>query len=461
MSLYDLCHFDDENVTTETSISQIETESACLPFLECEPWSDTISSQRSAPEALPDYFFTHDGRILLLLERHVEYLLGGLTSLPSSWESMDASRTWIVYWCLHGLDILGALVRPQIRELFPQIVDFLSRCQVPPDENGCGGFGGGPGQAAHTVATYPAVMSLLIMGTSDSYKAINREALYNFYMKMKNPDGSFRVQEDGECDARSMYATLAVCDLLNLLTPELLHNCEEFLYSCQTYEGGFSPERGSEAHGGYTYCVLGALSVIEANRHKRKSCSPVAGDSHISPGIDFQSLRRWLIHRQMLLEGGFSGRINKLVDSCYSFWQGASFHMVYSPLRHRLESSSDRENAASSVPTACQQGDEESSSQPWMDATSLQSYVLRCCQEKTGGIRDKPGKRRDYYHTCYGLSGLSLAQHDIHGNHLSDQVIGDPFHNTLRPVHPIYNICRDSANKAKGFFALMAHPVAK
>ena len=24
---------------------------------------------------------------------------------------------------------------------------------------------------------------------------------------------------------------------------------------------------------------------------------------------------------------------------------------------------------------------------------------------------DKPGKTRDFYHTCYALSGLSVAQH--------------------------------------------------
>ena len=28
-----------------------------------------------------------------------------------------------------------------------------------------------------------------------------------------------------------------------------------------------------------------------------------------------------------------------------------------------------------------------------------------------GGIIDKPGKGRDYYHTCYGLSGLSVSQY--------------------------------------------------
>jgi len=29
---------------------------------------------------------------------------------------------------------------------------------------------------------------------------------------------------------------------------------------------------------------------------------------------------------------------------------------------------------------------------------------------ENGGIIDKPGKGRDYYHTCYGLSGLSVSQ---------------------------------------------------
>lgn len=58
---------------------------------------------------------------------------------------------------------------------------------------------------------------------------------------------------------------------------------------------------------------------------------------------------------------------------------------------------------------------------------ALQRYILHCAQEthglflyifhhgneviSVGGGRDKPGKSRDFYHTCYSLSGLSLAQH--------------------------------------------------
>jgi protein farnesyltransferase subunit beta len=30
-----------------------------------------------------------------------------------------------------------------------------------------------------------------------------------------------------------------------------------------------------------------------------------------------------------------------------------------------------------------------------------------------GGLRDKPSKMRDYYHSCYNLSGLSVSQHTL------------------------------------------------
>jgi prenyltransferase beta subunit len=36
--------------------------------------------------------------------------------------------------------------------------------------------------------------------------------------------------------------------------------------------------------------------------------------------------------RQMKLEGGFQGRTCKLVDACYSFWQGAVFPILQTVL---------------------------------------------------------------------------------------------------------------------------------
>ncbi len=34
----------------------------------------------------------------------------------------------------------------------------------------------------------------------------------------------------------------------------------------------------------------------------------------------------------MKFEGGFQGRTNKLVDSCYSFWQAGMFPIIHSIL---------------------------------------------------------------------------------------------------------------------------------
>lgn len=35
------------------------------------------------------------------------------------------------------------------------------------------------------------------------------------------------------------------------------------LFSCQTYEGGFSAVPGAEAHGGYSFCGFAALVLLQ------------------------------------------------------------------------------------------------------------------------------------------------------------------------------------------------------
>ena len=44
-------------------------------------------------------------------------------------------------------------------------------------------------------------------------------------------------------------------------------------------------------------------------------------------------------------------------------------------------------------------------------AEALQLWLLAACQleSRKGGMRDKPGKGPDYYHTCYCLSGLATS----------------------------------------------------
>jgi len=80
------------------------------------------------------------------------------------------------------------------------------------------------------------------------------------------------------------------------------------------------------------------------------------------------------------------------------------------------------------------------------DSRALQRYVLVCCQCPSGGLIDKPGKFSDYYHTCYCLSGLSVAQHA-----LNVKCLGAPG-NLLVSVNPIYNVANERVNQGVRHF---------
>lgn len=52
----------------------------------------------------------------------------------------------------------------------------------------------------------------------------------------------------------------------------------------------------------------------------------------------------------------------------------------------------------------------------------------------------------DLYHTCYCLSGLSIAQHSI-----LRSLGGDA--NTCRPINPLYNLTTDAVEATFNYFA--------
>ena len=66
---------------------------------------------------------------------------------------------------------------------------------------------------------------------------------------------------------------------------------------------------------------------------------------------------------------------------------------------------------------------------------ALQLWLLKCCQAPKGGMRDKPGKPPDYYHTCYCLSGLSSSQNFggcVLGRSSNKLVKADPLCNVVQ-----------------------------
>jgi protein farnesyltransferase subunit beta len=335
-------------------------------------------------ESLPDLETVRVER-----RKHIAFLEKGLGRLASAYTSLDASRPWLCYWVLHALDLLHY---PFTDTLRARTIATLALCQHPK-----GGFGGGPGQLPHLMCTFAAVSALAIVGTAAAYESINRSGLAEFLERMKQPDGSFTAHDDGEIDVRGSYCAIVAASLAGILTPKLTANVAPFIKTCQSYEGGFGALPLAEAQGGYTYCAFATLAILEDVE-----------------GVDLHALNRFAVMSQCPITGGFRGRTHKLVDGCYSFWTGALF-----PLMRRF------------CPA------------PYFDSLSLQKFILVGCQnEVTGGLRDKPEKSEDYYHTCYCLSGLSLAQRespDLTENVDGGIVLGD-CDNLLPSIMPEYNL---------------------
>jgi protein farnesyltransferase subunit beta len=88
-------------------------------------------------------------------------------------------------------------------------------------------------------------------------------------------------------------------------------------------------------------------------------------------------------------------------------------------------------------------------SNPLFNSRALQCWLLRACQQLKGGLRDKPGKSADYYHSCYCLSGLSTAQHIAGGG-----VVG-PAQNVLPRVDPLLNVLAEKLQQAKAHFGAL------
>lgn len=62
-----------------------------------------------------------------------------------------------------------------------------------------------------------------------------------------------------------VYAALAIMKMTGLdvcLTAKERSAIGDFIVSCVTYEGGLGGRPFSEAHGGYSFCGIAALSIL-------------------------------------------------------------------------------------------------------------------------------------------------------------------------------------------------------
>ena len=259
--------------------------------------------------------------------------------------------------------------------------------------------------------------------------------MYNFFMSLKQLDGSFLVTHHAEVDVRlvvfpsfplssndtllrsGIYCLLAVAHLLNILNFALIENTASFIASCQTYEGGFSsasqpyfsstspttilneprPPLG-EAHGGYTFCALATWVMLQPH---------IPSSALNQSRVNYKSLLRWLTQMQgtEIELGGFKGRTNKLVDGCYSWWVGGCFALLQA-----LGVGVSRD-----VPEEGGKGEERQNEDDWDEVDddlynreALQEYILYAGQHPAGGMRDKPPKYVSFLQ-LYSLSHYLLS----------------------------------------------------
>lgn len=303
---------------------------------------------------------------------HVDFIQKSLSKkLTKDFLPLDASRPWICYWLLHSLELLSGELELGEKML---VKSYLSDCMHE------GAFGGSRFQLAHLASTYAALMCSCII---QEYDIIQREKIYKFIQSLKQSDGSFIMHEDGESDLRATYCALASAYLLNCIDKLIAENVANYIKNCQTSEGGFGAGPGAEAHGGYSYCAIASLCILAR-------CNLI---DRIDDYVNMEALGRYMSKMQCKATGAFKGRSNKLVDACYSFWQGSIFLLI-----PNLLSSTDASESF----------------------IKLQRFILQASQLPKG-FCDKPGNSADFYHTCYALSGLSIAQEQVPSN----SILGD------------------------------------
>jgi protein farnesyltransferase subunit beta len=358
-----------EEFPTPTSEAFKKVRNECLPHLLGEDNQDIPLNKYGLPH--------------LRREQHINFLHTTLGNLPAPYVALDAARPWLFYWGFSGLTVLGEDVKQYRQRLIET---------VKPMQNQWGGYGGGHGQFSHCAASYACVLALAMV---DALEEVNRNTLWHWLGKIKQANGGFRMAENAEMDIRGAYCAFIMITVLNLpmeLPPSsparhaglktFDDGLGEYIRSLQTYEGGIGATPGDEAHGAYAFLAMGCLSMIDAP------------NKIIPKYIDTSALLRWMAIQQSRPEGGFAGRTNKLVDSCYSQWIGGTWALLQ----------------ASFGP-----GEQEASENVW-NKQALVRYLLTCAQQpgKKGGMRDKPSAKPDGYHTTYALAGLSAAMNHYH-----------------------------------------------
>ncbi|XP_035236366.1 geranylgeranyl transferase type-1 subunit beta [Anguilla anguilla] len=326
-----------------------------------------------------------------LKDRHVRFFQRCLQVLPERYSSLETSRLTIVFFALSGLDVLDAL---DVVDK-PSLIEWIYSLQVLPTEDqsnlGRCGFRGsshlgvpynsskGPGTAhpydsGHIAMTYTGLACLIILG--DDLGRVNKEACLAGLKALQLEDGSFyAVPEGSENDMRFVYCASCICYMLDDWSGMDVKRAIDYIRRSMSYDNGIGQGAGLESHGGSTFCAVASLCLMGRLQEMFSE-------------KELNRIRRWCIMRQ---QTGFHGRPNKPVDTCYSFWVGATLELLDVFQYTNFEKN--------------------------------RRYILSTQDRLVGGFAKWPDSHPDALHAYFGICGLSL--------------LGE---SSLRKVHPALNV---------------------
>ncbi|KFY06779.1 hypothetical protein V492_07755 [Pseudogymnoascus sp. VKM F-4246] len=307
---------------------------------------------------------------------------------------------------------------------------------------------------ANLPATFFALMALNFVG---KVSEVDRKKCLRWLKKLQREDGSFgeTLGKDGKIEGgRDMRYCQCAAAIRWILRGDLKSQSQKevddidvdglvgHIRKAETYDGGLGESFEHESHAGYTYCGIASLSNLgrlpESLSKSEAGTEP--SNSKLTGVTNLQDTIRWLMSRQInyvesdddegedeepqtkpeessntasseidkLAAAGLSledtyaigcnGRLNKVPDTCYSFWVDASLYIL---------------------------GQSE-----LINKEGSRRWLIEKTQHMIGGFAKEPGYPPDIYHSYLGLGTLAM--------------LGEPNLKTFDPV-----LCASQEAKSK------------
>ncbi|CAH9065313.1 unnamed protein product [Cuscuta europaea] len=219
---------------------------------EDDVYSDASESYSEVGSALD--FFDRD--------RHICYLRMMLEVLPGKYQVQEINRLTLAYFAISGLDILDGLHLVDKEG----VINWVLSLQAHPNneaelENGqFYGFHGSKSSqfesnsyeglipnGSHLASTYCALAILKTVGYDLSL--MDSTSILKSMRSLQQPDGSYMpIHAGAEKDLRFVYCAAAISSMLGNWDGMDREKAKEYICNCQSYDGGFGLNPGSEAH---------------------------------------------------------------------------------------------------------------------------------------------------------------------------------------------------------------------